>query len=108
MIYELRVYDCLPGKLPLLLKRFANTTLPLWDKHGIVQAGFWTVEVGPNNNQLYYLLAWESLAERERIWGAFITDPQWLADRAASEVDGPFLANISNQFLKPTKFSAVK
>ncbi len=108
MIHELRIYTCLPGKLPLLLKRFAANTLPLWEKHGIVQAGFWTVDIGTSNQELYYLLAWESLAERERKWNAFATDPQWQAERAASEADGPIVANISNQFLKPTAFSAVK
>ena len=40
MIYELRVYHCVPGRLPDLLKRFDTITLKLWDKHGIRQAGF--------------------------------------------------------------------
>ena len=46
MIYELRVYYCVPGRLPNLLKRFDTITLKLWEKHGIKQAGFWTVLVG--------------------------------------------------------------
>ena len=71
MIYELRIYQCIPGRLPALLKRFEDHTLKLWDKHGIRQAGFWTVLVGDGNNDLHYLLAWESLAERERVWGIF-------------------------------------
>ena len=45
MIYELRVYHCVPGRLPNLLKRFDTITLKLWEKHGIRQAGFWTVLV---------------------------------------------------------------
>ena len=31
MIYELRVYRCLPGRLPALIKRFEDKTLQLWD-----------------------------------------------------------------------------
>ena len=31
MIYEMRVYRCVPGKLPALLNRFANITLKIWD-----------------------------------------------------------------------------
>ncbi len=46
MIYELRVYKCVPGRLPALINRFATITLKLWDKHGIKQAGFWTTLVG--------------------------------------------------------------
>ena len=56
MIHELRIYHCVSGQIPVLLKRFEEITLPLWEKHGICQAGFWTVEVGPSNHDLYYML----------------------------------------------------
>ena len=108
MIYELRVYECLPGRLPALLKRFETVTLKLWDKHGIRQAGFWTTVVGPSNNTLTYLVAWENLAEREAKWAAFGKDPDWLSARDASEADGPILANIASSFLQPTAFSSVR
>jgi hypothetical protein len=108
MIYELRVYKCVPGRLPALLNRFANTTLKLWDKHGIKQAGFWTTLVGESNQELYYLLAWASLADRDKKWNAFQADPEWLAKRAETEKDGPIVANVANQLLTPTAFSSVK
>ena len=108
MIYELRIYSCLPGRLPALLKRFEGATLTIWEKHGIRQAGFWTVLVGDGNNDLHYLLAWESLAERERLWATFLADPAWIKARDDSEKAGPILANIKSSFLKPTAFSAVK
>ena len=34
MIYELRIYTCLPGRLPALLKRFETATIKIWEKHG--------------------------------------------------------------------------
>ena len=71
MIYELRIYRCLPNRLPALLKRFETHTLRIWEKHGIRQAGFWTTMIGESNHELTYLLAWESLAEREKKWAAF-------------------------------------
>lgn len=108
MIYELRIYSCIPGKLPALLSRFENHTLKIWEKHGIRQAGFWTVLIGEGNHDLHYLLAWESLAEREKKWGVFMDDPAWQKARADSEKDGPLLANIKSSFLRPTAFSAVK
>jgi hypothetical protein len=89
MIYELRIYSCIPGRLPALLSRFQNHTLKIWDKHGIRQAGFWTVLVGDGNNDLHYLLAWQSLAEREKVWEAFLADPAWIKARDDSERDGP-------------------
>jgi len=108
MIHEMRVYHCVTGRLPALLKRFETATLKLWEKHGIRQAGFWTVQVGHSNQDLIYLLAWESLAERETKWNAFMSDPEWIAKRAESEKDGPIIASITNQILQPTAFSSVK
>jgi hypothetical protein len=108
MIYEMRVYRCLPGRLPALWKRFEQTTLKLWEKHGIRQAGFFTTLVGESNQELTYFLAWESLAEREKKWNAFATDSEWLAARAKSEEDGQIVDNIVNQMLAPTSFSTVK
>jgi NIPSNAP len=54
------------------------------------------------------MLAWESLAEREQKWNAFMSDSEWLAKRAESERDGPIIQTLSNQILAPTAFSAVK
>jgi hypothetical protein len=108
MIYEMRVYHCLPGRLPALLKRFDTITLEIWKRHGIRQAGFWTVLVGESNQDLVYLLAWDSMAERERIWNGFMNDPEWIAKRAETERDGQIVASITNSFLQPTSFSAVR
>ena len=108
MIYELRIYRALPGRLPALLKRFETQTLRIWEKHGIHQAGFWTTLVGESNNDLTYLLAWDSLAEREKRWVAFMSDPEWIAARADSERDGPIVANITSSLMTPTAFSSVK
>jgi hypothetical protein len=108
MIYEMRIYRCLPGRLPALLKRFETATLKIWEKHGIRQAGFFTTVIGESNQELTYFLAWESLAEREKKWGAFMTDPDWMKARAESEADGQIVANIVSQILTPTAFSAIK
>jgi hypothetical protein len=108
MIYEMRVYRCLPGRLPALIKRFDTITLKIWEKHGIRQAGFFTTLVGESNQELTYFLAWESLAERETKWTAFQSDPEWIAARAKTEADGQIVDNIVNQLLVPTTFSSVK
>lgn len=109
MMYELRVYHCLPGRLPALLRRFDQLTLKIWERHGIRQAGFFTDHIGTDcSNKLTYLLAWESLAERERLWSAFLADPDWLKGKADSEKDGPLVARIDNSILAPTAFSATK
>jgi hypothetical protein len=108
MLYELRIYNCLPGRLPALLKRFETATLGIWKKHGIRPTGFWTVLIGDGHNDLHSLLAWESLAERENKWTAFMADPAWISARTESERDGQILANIKSMILQPTAFSTVK
>lgn len=108
MIYELRIYRCLVGRMPALLNRFQSATLRIWGKHGIRQAGFWTTIIGESNNDLTYLLAWDSLAERDQKWNAFLSDPEWIAARDDSEEDGPIVANITSSILQPTSFSSVR
>ena len=108
MIYEQRIYHAMPGRMPDLLKRFEEVTLPIWARLGIRQAGFWTVEVGGSNHDLIYLLAWDSMAEREQKWTAFLADPEWLRKRSESEQNGALISSFSNAFLKPTAFSTVK
>ena len=108
MLYEMRVFLCIPGRLPALLKRFETKTLKIWEKHGIRQAGFFTTVVGESNQQLVYFLAWDSLAERERKWSAFMADQEWINARAETEKDGQIVERVINQILTPTVFSSVK
>jgi hypothetical protein len=108
MLHELRIYRCMPGRLPDVVRRFETITLALWERHGIRQVGFWTVAIGDNNQDLYYLLEWESLAERESRWGAFAADPEWVKARAASEEAGPIVESIANTILAPTRFSGLR
>jgi hypothetical protein len=105
MVYELRIYHCIPGRLPDLNKRFENTTLRLWEKHGIRQVGFWTDLIGDSNQKLTYMLEWNSLADREQKWSAFVTDPEWLAARAETEKNGQIIARVENSILAPTAYS---
>lgn len=108
MIYELRVYTTIPGRLPNLLARFQNHTLRIWERHGIKQVGFWTTVVGPNSNDLTYMLAWESMSDRETKWNAFMADEEWVKAKTESEQDGAINQNVYSSFLAPTAFSAIK
>jgi len=108
VIHELRIYHAVPGRLPDLNKRFETITLKLWEKHGIRQAGFWTVLIGPNNHHLYYLIEWKDMAERDQKWGAFMVDPEWLEKRAETERNGPLVQRVENMLLAPTSYSKVK
>ncbi len=107
-VYELRRYDTETGHLPSLNQRFANVTCRLFEKHGIHNIGYWTEEVGVNN-RLDYLVAYENLGAREKVWGAFRSDPEWVEASAQSQRNGrPVILNITNTILRPTAYSALR
>ena len=109
MLYELRIYECAPGRLPALHNRFRTVTCRKFAEHGIRVVGYWTDKYG-ESNRLTYLVQWESDAERDRRWTAFINDPEWVDARAASEAPengGPIVARVINTLMVPTDYSSL-
>lgn len=107
MYYEQRTYIAAPGKLEALQTRFKETTLSLFEKHGMQVIGFWTPD-DPSNVELVYMLAYPDRVACDKAWEAFRSDPEWQAAKAASERDGVLVAKINVQFLKPTEISPLK
>jgi hypothetical protein len=108
MLYELRIYHAVPGRLPDLHKRFETIVLPMWKERDIRPVGFWTVLVGPSSQALYYLLEWKDMAERERKFAAFRADPEWLRKRDETERNGPLVNYNESMFLQPTSYSKLQ
>ncbi len=107
MLYEWRVYEAVPGKMAALHNRFRNITLNLFQRHGIKVVGFWEAVIGASNT-LYYMLAWENMAQREKAWNSFQSDPEWIKARQETEKDGPIVQRIFNTLLAPTPYSPMR
>lgn len=107
MIFELRIYETIPGRLPDLNARFADHTVGFFERHGIQVVGFWTEEIG-TSNQLVYMLGYDSLADRETKWAAFQADPDWNKVRSDTEKNGPINARVRNMILRPTAYSPMQ
>jgi len=107
MIYELRTYHCLPGRLQALVERFATLTCRLFEKHGIEPIGFWTVE-DVSTSDLVYMLRWSSVAESEEKWASFRVDPEWIEARAKQTEADRMIVSIATRMLTPTPFSALR
>ena len=106
MIYELRIYDVAPGKLPAFVDRMGKRTIPLFEKHGIETTGVWIPEISEkSNHRMVHMLAYESLADRERKWKAFLSDPEVLRMVAETEGDTPWVIHSKNTILRPTPYS---
>jgi hypothetical protein len=110
MIYELRRYECLPGKLPSLHKLMEQLAVPIFKKHGMRVVGAWSPLVGDAEATLIYMLSWNSMDEWKAKWKAFKADPEWLEKRAefAKKEGGPLVARITNSFLDPTSYSPLQ
>jgi hypothetical protein len=103
-VYELRVYDAMPGKLPALHDRFANHTMQLFKKHGMDNVAYWTEDIG-TSNRLVYMLGYPDLGAREKSWNAFQADPAWQQARAESEKNGPLVRVSRHTILRLTPYS---
>lgn len=108
MLYELRTYYAMPGRLPDISRRFADITMGYFKQYGIQVVGFWTNELGGSSEQLIYMLGWESLADREKKWSAFVADKERLAKFAETEKNGPLISRLTAQILKPTAYSPMQ
>ena len=104
MLYELRIYEAMLGKLSAVNDRFANHAIDMFKKHGIGIVGFWTDVIG-TSAQLTYILKFESMGDRETRWDNFQADPAWQKARADTEKDGPLVARVLNSFMRTTPYS---
>lgn len=107
MIYELREYTAVLGRMPALVKRFNEHTLKLFEKHDINCVFCSLTDVGDNsNNELVYLVRFDSAADRDEKWAQFVSDPEWVKARQQGEeaAGGPLVASIRNRILSPALF----
>ena len=107
MIYELRIYEVMPGRMNDLQKRQAEITHKYFQKHGIQEVGYWTAIIG-TSNELIYMLSFPDLAAREKAWAAFGADQERQKLFAETERNGPLVARIRSSILQPTYYSPMK
>ena len=105
MFYEIRRYHAVPGRLEDVDRRFADSVLTFFARHGIEPVAFWRTYIGPSSNEFVYVLRWDSLADREARWGAFASDPEWLDVRRRTEAAGPLVERIETALMTPTAYS---
>jgi hypothetical protein len=106
-VYELRTYTAAPGKLEGLMARFRDHTVKLFEKHGMVNIGYWVPAEGQPGagEKLIYLLEHPSREAAAAAWKTFGADQQWQEARKKSEEGGRLVAKVESVFLKPTDYT---
>ena len=107
-IFELREYQATPQKITNITDRFGNFTIHAFKQHGFRQVGYWHNRIGGNDQQLIYMLAWESLNERVTKFDTFAKDPERARVFGESEKNGPIVEQVTVTILRPTAFSPMK
>lgn len=104
LVYELRTYYAKPGKLAALENRFRNHTVKLFEKHGMVNLGYWVPQENPEE-KLIYVLAHKSKEARDASFKAFLADPEWQAAAKESEKNGPIVDKIESVLMDAADYS---
>ena len=108
-VFELRTYTAVEGKLPNLLARFRNHTMTLFEKHGMVNIGYWVPQDSPDSESiLVYLLEHSSRQAAQESWADFLSDAEWLRAMTESEAEGDIVKSIKSVFIEPTSFSPMR
>jgi hypothetical protein len=106
MVYELRIYHTLDGKLDDLLARFRDHTMKLFEKHGIKNIAYWTPTDDPlKGKTLVYIISHPSREATAVNWKAFQDDPEWVSVRDKSEANGKIVEKVDSTYMTMTDFS---
>jgi hypothetical protein len=113
-VFELRTYTTTPGNLERLLARFRNHTAKLFEKHGMTNLPYWTLQAGQPgaDNTLIYLLAHKDVDAAKASFAAFRADPDWIKAKEASEKEGggslTVPDGVKSVFMQATDYSQTK
>jgi hypothetical protein len=109
-IFELRTYESVNEKASRRkVQMFSDGEIAVFRRLGMSPVFFAVGMVGRNLPSLTYMLAFDDLASRERLWREFGADPEWQKLRVQPGMsDAEIVSNISNAILRPLAFSPVR
>ena len=109
-IFELRTYESNNSKAAARkIRMFNEGEAAIFERLGMMPVFFGETLVGRNLPNLTYMLSFESLAARDKLWSVFGADPEWQKLRAQPGYnDAEIVSNISNAILHPLDFSPIR
>lgn len=109
-IFELRTYESnTPATLRTKIDMFNSGEAAIFQRLGMNPVFFGEALIGSQLPHLTYMLAYEDLAARDRLWKAFGSDPEWLKLRTQPGLsDAEIVSNIGNMILRPAAISDIR
>lgn len=109
-LFEVRTYESNTlGTLRRKVKMFNDGEIGAFQRAGGQPVFFGETLVGPNQPSLTYMLSYEDLAGRDKVWKAFGADPEWQKLRVMPGLsDAEIVSNISNYLVTPLPFSQIR
>jgi hypothetical protein len=109
-IFELRTYESNNAKAAQRkIRMFNEGEAAIFQRLGMAPVFFGETLVGRSLPNLTYMLSFESMAARDKLWGAFGADAEWQKLRAQPGYsDAEIVSNISNAILRPLDFSPIR
>ncbi len=109
-IFELRTYESNDDStLRRKVAMFNGGEMQIFERLGMNPVFFGEAMVGDRMPHLTYMLAYEDMAARERLWKAFGSDPAWAKLRSQPGLsDADIVSNISNSLLQPSAVSDIR
>ena len=109
-VFELRRYESNNATtLAQKIKMFESGEIAIFQRLGMRPVFFAETIVGERMPNLVYMLSFDDLASREKLWKAFGADPEWQKMRVVpGNTDAEIVSNISVSLLQPLAFSPVR
>lgn len=109
-IFEMRTYENQSLKaLEHKIHMFESGETAIFERLKMRPVFFGETIIGSLQPNLTYMLSFDSLAERDRLWGEFGNDPAWKKLRSEpGNADSEIVSNISNLILSPLAFSEIR
>jgi NIPSNAP len=110
LVFELRTYESGNEEAgQRKIRMFNEGEIRIFQRLGFMPVFFGETLVGRNLPSLTYMLSYESMTARDRLWNAFGNDQDWQKLRAQPGYsDAEIVSNISNAILRPLAFSPIR
>ena len=109
-IFELRTYESNnAATLRRKIDMFDQGEAAIFERLGMRPVFFGEAIAGAKLPHLTYMLSFDDLAARDRLWQSFGSDPEWQKLRAQPGLsDADIVSNISNVILRPASISDLR